>query len=254
MKGSSPRVLAVMKASGAAILLLVTSACTPASAEEQARPAQPISVAPAPVTFAPTGAASASGDNAVRVVVIGDSLSTGLGTSPEQAWPELLESMQLSNARPVQVTNAAENGSGYVVAGDDGDTFTMEVQAAVSPDADVIVFFGSDNDAGAAADELRDAAVLTFAAASSAAPHAVLIAVGPPSGSKETDPLVADIRDVEASAAQNMGVKFIDPLAEQWFSDRADVLLGPDGEHPSVEGQEFLRDEMQRILSAAVQG
>ena len=55
--------------------------------------------------------------------MIGDSLSTGLGTSPDQAWPELLQSVHLSDTRPVQVNNAAENGSGYLAAGDDGDTF-----------------------------------------------------------------------------------------------------------------------------------
>ncbi|MEO8282129.1 MAG: SGNH/GDSL hydrolase family protein [Pseudarthrobacter sp.] len=254
MKGSSPRVLAVIKASGAAMLLLVTSACTPASAEGQARPAQPISAASPPATFAKNGPASQSSDTTVKVVVIGDSLSTGLGTSPEQAWPELLQSVHLSDTRPVQVNNAAENGSGYLVAGDDGDTFSMEVQTAVSPDADVVLFFGSDNDAGAEPEELMAAAVLTFAAASSLAPNAVLVAVGPLSGSEETDPLLAEVRDIEASAAQNLGVTFIDPIAEQWFSDRADALLGPDGEHPSAEGQEFLRDKMQRIVSAAVEG
>jgi acyl-CoA thioesterase-1 len=253
MKRSSPRVPAVMKASGAAMLLLVTSACTSASAEGQAGPAQPVSTGTAQVTVDKSGPASGSGDTTVRVVVIGDSLSTGLGTSPEQAWPELLQSSHLSNQQTVQVTNAAENGSGYLVAGDDGDTFTMEVQAAVSPDTDVVVFFGSDNDTGAGPEELRDAATLTFAAASSLAPNAVLLAVGPLSGSEETDPGVADVRDVEASAAQYMGVNFIDPIAEQWLNGRADVLLGPDGEHPSAEGQEFLQNKMQQILSAAVQ-
>jgi acyl-CoA thioesterase-1 len=253
MNGSSPRVLAALKASGAAVLLLVIAACTPASADGQARPAPSISSGTAQVAAGTSVPASQSGDTTVRVVVIGDSLSTGLGTSPEQAWPELLQSAQLSDQRPVQVTNAAENGSGYLVSGDDGDTFSMEVQGAVTPDTDVVVFFGSDNDAGAGPEELRDAAVLTFAAASSLAPDAVLVAVGPLSGSEETDPGLAGVRDVGASAAQYMGVNFIDPIAEQWFSGRADDLLGPDGEHPSAEGQEFLQDKMQQILSAAVQ-
>ncbi|GAC1373187.1 MAG: hypothetical protein NVS2B15_19250 [Pseudarthrobacter sp.] len=254
MKGSSPRVLAAMKASGAVMLLLATMACTPPGTQGQARPAQqPTPAASGPATFGTSGPVSDPGDTAVKVVVIGDSLSTGFGTSPEQAWPELLQSAHLSNTRPLKVSNAAENGSGYVAAGDEGDTFTTQVRAAVSPDADVVVFFGSDNDAGTAPGELGDAAALAFAAASSLAPKAVLVAVGPLSGNDETDPLLADVRDTEAAAARNMGVTFIDPIAEQWLGDRADVLLGPDGEHPSAEGQEFLRDEMQRILSAAVQ-
>ncbi|MDP9890099.1 hypothetical protein [Pseudarthrobacter enclensis] len=47
-------------------------------------------------------------------------------------------------------------------------------------------------------------------------------------------------------------MKFIDPIADHWLSDRADVLLGPDGEHPSAKGQKFLRDKMKQILSAAL--
>lgn len=252
MNGSSPRILAVAKASAAAMLLLATAACTPAGTDAQPTPAQPPSSRPAATRQAPV-ADSKSGPT-VRVVVIGDSLSTGLGTSPKLAWPKLLQSAHLSNKRPVQVTNAAENGSGYLVPGEDGDTFTMEVESAVSPDADVVVFFGSDNDTGADPGELRDAAASTFAAASSLAPNAVLVAVGPLSGSEEPDPVLADVRDTQAAVAQDMGVKFIDPIAEQWLSGRADVLLGPDGEHPSAQGQKFLRDKMKRILSAAVQG
>jgi lysophospholipase L1-like esterase len=200
------------------------------------------------------GLGAESGGPAVKVVVIGDSLSTGLGTSPRLAWPRLLQAAHLADRRPVQVTNAAENGSGYLVPGDDGDTFTTEVESAVSADADVVVFFGSDNDTGADPVELRDAAASTFAAASSLAPNAVLVAVGPLSGSMEPDPVLADVRDAQASVAQDMGVTFIDPIAEQWLSGREDVLLGPDGEHPSAQGQKFLRDKMKRILSAAVEG
>jgi acyl-CoA thioesterase-1 len=227
--GSSLRVLATT-AAGTALFLVVTTGCTPARTESQA-----------------------SGDATVKVVVIGDSLSTGLGTSPNQAWPHLLQSAHLLHTRPVQVTNAAENGSGYLVAGEDGNTFATEVQAAVGPDTDVVVFFGSDNDWGADPDQLREAAASTFAAASSLAPEAVLVAVGPLSGLEEPDPVLAGLRDSAASAAQNMGVTFVDPIADQWLSGRADVLLGPDGEHPSATGQKFLRDKMKRILSAAVQ-
>jgi lysophospholipase L1-like esterase len=184
--------------------------------------------------------------------VIGDSLSTGLGTSTKQAWPRLLQSVHLPDKRAVAITNAAENGSGYLATGVEGDTFGMEVQAAVTPAADVIIFFGSDNDAGADPEELTGAVTSAFVAASSLAPRATLVAVGPLSGSGEPDPALADVRDSDASAAQNVGVHFIDPIADQWLGGRADVLLGRDGEHPSGKGQKFLRDKMRRIVAAAV--
>jgi lysophospholipase L1-like esterase len=80
------------------------------------------------------------------------------------------------------------------------------------------------------------------------------VAVGPLSGSEEPDPVLAGVRDSAASAAQNRGVPFIDPIAEQWLGGRADVLLGPDGEHPSASGQKLLRDKMKEIIAAAVEG
>ncbi|MGX5714890.1 SGNH/GDSL hydrolase family protein [Arthrobacter sp. MAHUQ-56] len=200
------------------------------------------------------GAKEQPSGGSLRVVVIGDSLSTGLGTSADEAWPALLKSVPLLNNRTLQVANAAENGSGYLVTGERGDTFRDEVQAAVGPDTDVVVFFGSDNDEGTDPAALRAAAASTFAAATAAAPKAVLVAVGPLSGSDEPDPELAGVRDSAAAAAQDMEVPFVDPIADQWLAGRADVLLGPDREHPSVAGQELLRDKMRAILNYAMQG
>jgi acyl-CoA thioesterase I len=250
MDRSFPRGLAATVAAGA-VMLLMLSACTSPVAEASSSPASGTAAAPAGELPATSGPTTGSADAPLRVVVIGDSLSTGLGTSPQHAWPKLLESGHLPDKRPLLVTNAAENGSGYLAAGEDGDTFSTEVQTAVTPDADVIVFFGSDNDTGTDPEELGKAAAATFAVASSLAPNAALVAVGPLSGSDELDPVLADVRDADASAALAMGVQFVDPIAEQWLSGRASVLLGPDGEHPSAKGQKFLREKMKRILSAA---
>ena len=86
----------------------------------------------------------------------------------------------------------------YLVAGESGNTFGTEVESAVGPDVDMVVLFGSGNDAGTDPEELREAAASTFAAAS---------------------------------------LRFIDTIADQCLTDRADVQLGPDGEHASVRGR-----------------
>lgn len=226
--------LTIKTAAGAA-LLVGLSACAPAEVQRQ------------PVYR------TASTDTA-KVVVIGDSLSTGLGTSPEQAWPELLKLVPNPQKDAVAITNVAENGSGYLATGVEGGTFRMEVQAAVTPSTDVILFFGSDNDVGTDPEELKAAAAATFDAASSIAPRASLIAIGPLAGSEWPDQMLADVRRSDASAAHDKGVKFIDPIAEHWLRGRTDVLLGPDGEHPSAKGQRFLRDKIGQILSTALSG
>jgi acyl-CoA thioesterase I len=250
MERSSLRSLATTTAAGTA-LLAALSGCAPAGTHRPGMFTQSALTRSASRTTDHGGPGSVPRDTTVRVVVIGDSLSTGLGTSPRQAWPKLLQSVHLPDKRAVEITNAAENGSGYLAIGEEGDTFGMEVQAAVTPEADVIIFFGSDNDMGADPDELRAAVESTLVAASSRAPKATLVAIGPMSGSDVPDQVLAEVRGSDASAAQNSGVEFIDPVADQWLSGRADVLLGPDGEHPSVKGQEFLRDKIKQIVSAA---
>ncbi len=252
MEQSSLHSAPTRTAAGAA-LLLVVSACAPAGVHPRPVFTQPAST---PSTLARSAGISEkmSTDTTVRVVVIGDSLSTGLGTSPKQAWPELLKAVPLPDKRAVEITNAAENGSGYLATGVEGDTFRMEVQASVTPATDVILFFGSDNDTGTDPEDLKAAVTSTFDAASSLAPKATLVAIGPLSSDEGPDQILADVCSSVASAAQNMGVKFIDPIADHWLSGRADVLLGPDREHPSAKGQKFLRDKMKRILRAALPG
>ncbi|BCW77930.1 MULTISPECIES: SGNH/GDSL hydrolase family protein [unclassified Arthrobacter] len=220
------------KTAAGAALLVAMSACAPAGVDWPVHETMSMDIA--------------------RVVVIGDSLSTGLGTSPQQAWPELLKSAPGFDKRAVEITNAAENGSGYIATGVDGDTFHGEVQAAVTPSTDVILFFGSDNDAGTDPEELKAAVASTFDAASSLAPQASLVAIGPLTGSEGLDQVLAAVCRSDASAVRDKGVKFFDPIAEHWLGGRASVLLGPDGEHPSAKGQRFLRDKIGRILRAAL--
>jgi lysophospholipase L1-like esterase len=221
------------KAAAGAALLVALSACAPPGVERQSV-----------YKTVPRDTA--------KVVVIGDSLSTGFGTSPQLAWPELFKLVPVPGKRALAITNASENGSGYLATGFEGNTFRMEVQAAVTPSTDVILFFGSDNDAGTNPEELKAAVASTFDTASSLAPKAILVAIGPLTGSEAQGQILADVCHSEASAAHDKRIRFIDPIAERWLGRRADVLLGPDGEHPSAKGQWFLRDKMGQILSAAV--
>lgn len=74
-----------------------------------------------------------------RVVVIGDCLSTGCGTSPQLAWPALLSADSRFKGT-VNIVNAAENGSGYLSQGDFHGTFGTQVSSFVTPDTDMSFF------------------------------------------------------------------------------------------------------------------
>jgi acyl-CoA thioesterase I len=192
-----------------------------------------------PVTAAPP----------VRVVVVGDSLSTGHGTSPQQAWPALLRKDPLGAG--LEVVNAAENGSGYLSTGDLDGTFGTEVESFVTPDTGIVVFFGSENDLGHAPADIGDAALAAMDRAEALAPAAKLIVVGPPSYSEVPNPALVDISDQLRAAARQAGGEFVDPIAEGWISDDFDDLIGPDGDHPTVLGQHYLLEHIGVHLEQA---
>jgi acyl-CoA thioesterase I len=185
----------------------------------------------------------------VRVVVVGDSLSTGHGTSPQQAWPALMHKDPLGAG--LELVNAAENGSGYLSTGDLDGTFGTEVEDFVTPDTGIVVFFGSENDLGYAPADIGDAALAAMDRAEALAPAAKIIVVGPPSYSAIPDPALVDISDQLRAAARQAGGEFVDPIAEGWISDDFDDLIGPDGDHPTVLGQHYLLEHIGAHLEQA---
>ena len=189
---------------------------------------------------------------AVRVVVVGDSLSTGHGTSPADAWPALIRTDPVLAG--FQVVNAAENGSGYLSPGDLDGTFGTQVDKFVTPQTGVVVFFGSENDLGYASSAVGDAASAAIAHAEALAPAAKIIVVGPPSYSAEPEPGLLDIRGQLKSAARVGGAEFVDPIAEGWISNDVEDLIGPDGDHPTVAGQQYLLEHIAALIEQASPG
>lgn len=200
-----------------------------------------IAAAPAPPSQVSAGAPP------VRIVVIGDSLSTGFGTSPQLSWPALLSAD--SRVRDnIKIVNAAENGSGYLSQGNFDGTFGTQVSSFVTPDTDSVVFFGSENDMGYTPEALHDAAKATLTAAHAIAPNARVIVIGPPSYTPEPEPERLNVRQELQAAARDTGAYFVDPISESWISGQVDELIGPDGDHPTEAGQRYLREHMQRLI------
>lgn len=189
------------------------------------------------------GAAPAKAAPALRVVVVGDSLSTGFGTAAGWAWPRLLS--QKDQGR-LDVVNASENGDGYLAVGDEGGTFGSHAAAATTPRTGLVVFFGSENDMGEDTGDVADAAVAAVESTRADAPDARIVMVGPTGFTDDPEPERLAIRDALESAAARAGVEFVDPLAEAWLAGAQ--FEGPDGDHPTVAGQEQLLDEMARAL------
>ena len=183
-----------------------------------------------------------------NVVVIGDSLSTGFGTSAKDAWPNLIDSDSRDDSDPLNVVNVAQNGSGYLQVGWNKSTFGSQVQQAVTPDTDLVVFFGSENDRGFDPNKLTAAMTDAYTAAKEKSPNATVLVVGPPAYSNQPEANRLAVRDAVQDAAEATGAKFVDPIALGWIVNDVDDLVGPDGVHPSVAGQEDLRDKMEALI------
>lgn len=185
-----------------------------------------------------------------RVVVIGDSLSTGYGTSPEEAWPRQLGSDLRPGQQPVEIINAARDGAGYVATDEGGETFGSQVAATLDASTDIVVFFGSDNDAGQDPADVKAAVEDALAESRTVAPHADLVVIGPLTAFDPAETDLDVIRDQERTAALDAGAEYVDPIAEHWIPGPDSPLLGPDREHPSSQGQQFLKEKIQGILTS----
>jgi len=186
------------------------------------------------------------------VVIVGDSLSTGFGTSAEDAWPTLVNNDPEDLAGGLEITNAARNGSGYVTVGDGNSTFAAQVAEAVTGATRLVVFFGSENDMGNSVTDIQAAARAAFAQAKARSPHAALLVVGPPSYTDPADAGRLAVRDAVQDAAEAAGATFVDPITEGWIVGDVGLLVGPDGVHPSVAGQWYLKMQMERLINFAV--
>lgn len=237
-RGSTPVVL------GGLVVLCALAGCAP-SAGYGVAPETPRQNTFIPAPFQIPGPRAPE-----RVVVIGDSLSTGYGTSPEEAWPRQLGLDLRPGQQPVEIINAARDGAGYVATDEGGETFGSQVAATLDASTDIVVFFGSDNDAGQDPADVKAAVEDALAESRTVAPHAALVVIGPLTAFDPAETDLDVIRDQERTAALDAGAEFVDPIAEHWIPGPDSPLLGPDREHPSSQGQQFLKEKIQGILTS----
>ncbi|MDQ6752013.1 MAG: SGNH/GDSL hydrolase family protein [Actinomycetota bacterium] len=183
-----------------------------------------------------------------KIVVLGDSISTGFRTSAQASWPNVMVQDLARAGVGVTVINGAQNGAGYVEPGSADLPFDAQARAAVVPDADVVLVFGSENDRGQDPGRISTKAGETIAVIRDKAPAARILLIGPASYTPVIDPQLAVIRDAIASAAQSAGVTFVDPIQLQWIMGQADTLIGPDADHPTVRGHEYLAAMMSGLV------
>jgi lysophospholipase L1-like esterase len=187
--------------------------------------------------------------------MIGDAYSGSapMGQVGPRGWPALVTAQLQRPDVPITRTVGAEDGSGYVAAGDEyGNTFADQIPRVVRPKDRLVILFGSVNDEGTSPDELNSAVRRTLADAKAAAPTAKLLVIGPPwPDSKPTAEILA-VRNVLGSQAAAIGATFVDPIAEGWFVDRPE-LIDSDGVHPSDAGHALLAEKIAPLVAHQLQ-
>ncbi|MEO6882300.1 MAG: SGNH/GDSL hydrolase family protein [Mycobacteriaceae bacterium] len=181
-----------------------------------------------------------------QLVVIGDSLSTGFDT-PGDPWTREAPALFAGRGLDVQITNASENGAGYSAPGTNGDLFLDLVDGVVDARAQVVLLFGSDNDLGLP--DVAPAMSQTLHRVRALAPRATLIVVGPPSTPANSGEPLLGIRDALASAAAQVGARFVDPITLKWFQGGASRFVAADGEHPNADGEQYLAQQLVDVVA-----
>ncbi len=202
--------------------------------------------AAAPPVNVAVGSANVSG-NLNTVVVLGDSISTGFQTSVQDSWPNVLVQDFARLGENLTLYNAAENGAGYLVPGSGGLTFSEQARAVV-PEAQIVVVYGTENDIGEDVSQIPGEMAKVASYVRARAPQATLLFVGPASYTTEVDPDLLTIRDQIRDGAAALGDTFIDPIAQEWIMGAKAELIGPDGDHPTVLGHQYLAQKFEDIL------
>lgn len=176
-------------------------------------------------------AARSSTPAAEHVAVIGDSIESGLGLDPSEAWPALLAADD-----GWRLDNLSVPGAGFVAQGADGHDFSAQADAAIAVRPDLVLIGASDNDLGTDPDELSAAMRSTVDRLASALPDARIAGFNALTGQASDDEL-ADGDAALRQAVLAVGGTWLD--LGQPYRGKAG-LVQDDDEHPTLPGQQAI--------------
>ena len=167
--------------------------------------------------------AAPAGARTLRLVALGDSLTSGYGLPPAEAFPSRLQAALREKGWDVEVVNAG-------VAGDTAADGLLRFYTAVPPDADALILELGGNDMNgrvppemmkralsAILDKARSAHLPTLVAGMRPAPNV---------GSEYSAVYSALAKDYQAE----LYPYFLDGVVADW------TFVQPDGTHPNAEG------------------
>ncbi|MFF9562799.1 SGNH/GDSL hydrolase family protein [Leifsonia sp. NPDC014704] len=184
--------------------------------------------------------ATSSATSAEHVAVIGDSIESGLGLDPSEAWPALIAS-----DHGWRLDNLSVPGAGFVAEGSDGHDFSAQVDAAIAAQPDLVLIGASDNDLGTDPDQLSTAMRSTVDRLAAALPDARIAGFNALSGQASDEELAAGDTALR-QAVLDAGGTWLD--LGQPYRGKAG-LVQDDDEHPTLPGQQAIAAVVAAKLS-----
>ncbi len=216
-------------------LAVAAAACSDRHAPEPAAPAA--AVAPPP-TVAPPAASARP-----RIVCLGDSLTAGLGVSPEEAYPAQLEARLRAAGLDYEVVNAG-------VSGDTSAGGLRRLDWSMTGDVQVLVVALGANDGlrGLPPKDLRANLARIIETARARQVRVVLAGMeAPPNfGPAYTQDFRAVYRELAATYNVTLIPFFLDGVAG------VPALNQADGIHPTAEGQRIVASTIWRAVAPLV--
>ncbi|ANF30449.1 hypothetical protein A0130_01010 [Leifsonia xyli] len=187
------------------------------------------------------GAASTPTAAAERVAIVGDSIESGLGLEPSEAWPALV-----AQSRGWRLDNLSVPGAGFVAQGSDGHDFSAQVDTAIAAKAQLVLIGASDNDLGQDLAEVSTAMQNAVDRVHSDLPGARIVGFNALSGAASDDDL-APLDSALQQAVEGVGGDWLD-LGQPYRGLAG--LVQDDGEHPTLPGQQAIAAVVESKLGA----
>jgi acyl-CoA thioesterase-1 len=229
----------MIRSLGICVLAVITASCS----SGQPRPDTPPAAEAAPVAAPVASRPSTLLGPAPRIVILGDSLTAGLGLAPEQAYPALLQKRLDAAGLKFEVVNAG-------VSGDTSAGGLRRIDWVLEGDVKILVVALGGNDAlrGLPVEQLRDN-LMTITDRAKARGIKVILAgmEAPPNfGPAYTAAFRQTYRDV----ARQQGAVLI-PFLLDGVAGLPEMNQG-DGIHPTAAGAETVADTVWSALRPIV--
>ncbi len=203
--------------------------------------------APSPSTVSAPAAAPApvaKRDPRPRIVILGDSLTAGLGLPTDQAYPTLLQKRLTDEGLNYEVINAG-------VSGDTSAGGLSRLDWALDGDVRVLVVALGGNDAlrGLPTDALKQNLAEIIERAQARKIRVILAGMeAPPNYGRD---YIVSFHKVYPALAQQYGVAFVPFLLQNVAG--VDRLNQPDGIHPTAAGARIVADNVWAVLKPLVE-